>query len=32
MTLAEIAKETTLEKVRADTSAEFIVADNLKTF
>jgi 3-oxoacid CoA-transferase B subunit len=32
MTLTEIAENTTLEEVRANTEARFKVADNLKTF
>jgi len=32
MTLTEIAENTTLEEVRANTDARFKVADNLKTF
>jgi len=32
MTLTEIAENTTLEEIKANTEASYIVADNLKRF
>ena len=32
MTLTEIAEDTTLEEIKANTEATFVVAENLKRF